>query len=203
MIALHAILINNAIYDLSEDIVLAKNKKSLSKQVQSGSVTLRFDADLLDDLRRESEYRRISLNTLATQIFRTHNDYGSMASKGGMVSFHKSLLIRMMNSLSEDEIVKLSEYIARNEMKDTVLLMKKRYTVNAFVDFVESWSRVCGFEYRHDVLDRTHSFVIQHDMGKRWSVYIAIVFKNAFTDVGAKWADFQTTHNTVRFNVEV
>src|SRR5687768_4711547 len=114
---------------------------------------------MLDELRKESDHKRISLNTLATQVFRTHAEYGSMSAKAGMVSFHKSLLVRMMDGLLEDEIVKLSEYIAKNEMKDTILLMKKRYDVGAIVDFIESWSRVSGFEYRHDVVDDTHSFV--------------------------------------------
>jgi hypothetical protein len=179
-----------------------KAKEALPK-ISTGSVTLRFDSDMLEDLRKESEHKRVSLNTLATQIFRTHVEYGSMAAKAGMVSFHKSLLIRIMDRLSEDEILKLSEYIAKNEMKDTVLLMKKRYDVTAFVDYVESWARVSGFEYRHDISENTHSFVIQHDMGKRWSTYIANVFKYVFSDIGAKWADFHTTDNTVTFNVEV
>jgi hypothetical protein len=179
---------------------LVKAGKALPK---SGSVTLRFDADMLENLRRESEHKRLSLNTLATQIFRTHTEYGSMSAKAGMVSFHKSLLIRMMERLSEDEIIKLSEYIAKNEMKDTILLMKKRYSAPAFIDFIESWSRVSGFEYRHDIDGSTHSFVIQHDMGRRWSVYIANVYKHVFSDVGAKWADFQSTANTVTFNVDI
>lgn len=170
---------------------------------KSGSVTLRFDADMLEGLRKESEHKRLSLNTLATQIFRTHAEYGSMAAKAGMVSFHKSLLVRIMDRLSDEEIVKLSEYIARNEMKDTILLMKKRYTAPAFIDFIESWARVSGFEYRHDVSGSTHSFVIQHDMGRRWSAYIANVFRHVFSDVGARWADFQSTDNTVTFNVDV
>jgi hypothetical protein len=179
---------------------LVKAGKALPK---SGSVTLRFDADMLENLRRESEHKRLSLNTLATQIFRMHTEYGSMAAKAGMVSFHKSLLIRIMDRLSDDEIIKLSEYIAKNEMKETILLMKKRYTTPAFIDFVESWARVSGFEYRHDISGNTNSFVIQHDMGRRWSVYIASVFKYVFSDVGAKWADFQSTDNTVTFNVDV
>lgn len=166
-------------------------------------MTLQFDGDMLESLKRESEHKRVSLNTLATQIFRTHTEYGSMSAKAGMVSFHKSLLIRMMDRLSEDEILKLSEYIAKNEMKDTVLLMKKKYTTEAFVDFIESWARVSGFEYRHDISESTHSFVIQHDMGSRWSIYIASVFKHVFSDIGAKWADFHTTDNTVTFNVDV
>lgn len=107
-----------------------------------------------------------------------------------------------MDRLSDDEITKLSEYISKNEMKDTVLLMKKRYDAAAFVDFIESWARVSGFEYRHDINDKTHSFMIQHDMGKRWSVYLENLFKHVFLDVGAKWADFHSTDNTVTFNVE-
>ena len=175
----------------------------IKRSEKSGSVTLRFDGGMLEDLRNESEHKRISLNTLATQIFRTHSEYHSMAARGGMVSFHKSLLIRLMDRLSEDEIMKLSEYIAKNEMKDTVLLMKKKYTPDAFVDFIESWARVSGFEYRHTVTDNTHSFVIQHDMGRRWSIYIASVYKHAFTDMGAKWSDFESTDNTVTFNVDI
>lgn len=174
-----------------------------SVPVQSGSVTLRFDAGMLEDLKKEAEHKRVSLNTLATQIFRTHTEYGSLSVKGGMVSFHKSLLIRIMEGLPEDEIVKLAEYIAKNEMKDTVLLMKKQYNAAAFIDFIESWARVSGFEYRHDVNGNTHSFVIQHDMGNRWSMYIAQVIKHVFSDVEARWADFQSTDNTVAFNVEI
>lgn len=183
---------------------LVKVKGSLVKPSEkSGSVTLRFDGGLLEELRNESEHKRISLNTLATQIFRTHIEYHSMAAKAGMVSFHKSLLIRLMDRLSEDEIVKLSEYVAKNEMKDTILLMKKRYNPDSFVSFIESWARVSGFEYRHTVTDNTHAFVIQHDMGRRWSIYIANVYKNAFADMGAKWSDFESTDNTVTFNVDI
>ncbi len=174
-----------------------------AKEASSGSVTLRFDGDLLDGLRKEADYKRISLNTLATQIFRTHKEYGSLSAKAGMVSFHKSLLVRIMDRLSEDEVIKLSEYVAKNEMKDTVLLMKKRYTTAAVVDFIESWARTSGFEYHHDIADSMHSFVIQHDMGKRWSLYMAQVFKYVFTDVGAKWSGFQTSENTITFNVDI
>lgn len=201
MIALHTTF-NNHVMDQESENSLVKAKEDL-RPPASGSVTLRFDGGMLENLRKESEHKRISLNTLATQIFKTHAEYGSLSARAGMVSFHKSLLIRIMDRLADDEIIKLSEYIAKNEMKDTVLLMKKRYDASAFVNFIESWARVSGFEYRHDISDNTHSFVIQHDMGGRWSLYIANVIKHVFSDVGAKWADFHSTDNTVTFNVDI
>ncbi len=179
------------------------NNRLTKESIPSGNVTLRFDGQTLDSLRKEAEQKRISLNTLASQIFKTHVEFSGAAAKAGMVSFPKNLLIRLMNKLSEDEVRQLSQEIAKNEMKDTLLMIKHRYTVEAFIDLIESWIRVSGFSYTHDVSDNTHYLAIQHEMGKRWSIYHAQLFKYVFSDLGAKWADFETTDNTVTFNVEI
>jgi hypothetical protein len=171
--------------------------------IPSGNVTLRFDGQILDSLRREAEQKRISLNTLASQIFKTHVEFSGAAAKAGMVSFPKNLLVRLMDRLSEDEVSQLSQEIAKNEMKDTLLMIKRSYTIEAFVDLIESWIRVSGFSYTHDVSGSSHYFGIQHEMGKRWSLYHANLFKYVFSDLGAKWTDFETTDNMVTFNVEV
>jgi protein required for attachment to host cells len=169
----------------------------------SGNVTLRFDGQVLEQLRNEADQKRISLNTLASQVFKTHAEFTGAAAKAGMVSFPKNLLIRIMDKLSEEEVKQLSHEVAKNEMKDMLLMMKQQYSTAAFVDLIESWIRVSGFPYTHNQSDNTHSFVIQHDMGRRWSIYLAELFKYVFSDLGAKWADFQMTENTVMFNVDV
>jgi len=165
---------------------------------------MRFEGNVLDDLRKEAAQRRTSLNTLATQIFKTYSEFSGAAAKAGMVPFPKGLMVRLMNKLPEEEIKELSEEIAKNEMKDTLLMIKRRYTADAFVELIESWCRVSGFDYTHDIADQTtHYFAVQHGMGKRWSIYLSEMFKFVFSDLGAKWADFETTDNTVTFNVEL
>lgn len=182
---------------------LVKGADKKTNPNSSGNVTMRFDGDTLERLRKEADQKRVSLNTLASQIFKTHTEFTGAAAKAGMVSFQKNLLIRLMNKLSEDEIRMLSQEIAKNEMKDTVLMVKRKYSVESFIDFIESWIRVSGFPFSHDVSGNTHHFIVQHDMGKRWSIYLAELFKFVFQDLGAKWADFQTTDNTIMFNVDV
>ena len=46
----------------------------------SGSVTFRFDNETLNQLRNEGNEKRISLNTLASQIFQSHVEYDTYAS---------------------------------------------------------------------------------------------------------------------------
>ena len=174
-----------------------------SSPTPSGNVTLRFDGNVLEQLRNEANQKRVSLNTLASQIFKTHTEFSGAAAKAGMISFPKNLLIQLMNRLSEEEVKQLSQEIAKNDMKDMLLMIKRQYSAEAFIDLIESWIRVCGFPFTHDRSDSTHYFIIQHDMGKRWSIYLAELFKFVFYDLGTKWGDFQTTDNMITFNVDI
>ena len=169
----------------------------------SGNVTLRFDGDILEQLRNEADQKRISLNTLASQIFKSHTEFTGRAAGAGMIPVPKNLVMRLINRLSEHEIASLSEEIAKNEMKDMLLTMKRSYSPQAFVSLIESWIRASGFPFSHNESDGTHSFVVQHDMGKRWSSYLGSLFKYVFEDLGAKWVDVQTTDNTIAFNVDL
>lgn len=44
-------------------------------------------------------------------------------------------------------------------MKDTILLMKRRYTTQSFIDFIEPWIRASGFPFTHDQSDNIRYFI--------------------------------------------
>jgi hypothetical protein len=190
------VIISNDVQTLS-----TKNKNS------SGSVTFRFDNEILNQLRNESDQKRISLNTLASQIFQSHVEYDTYAAKAGMISFPKSLLVRLMDGLGEQKVEELPEYIAKNEIKDMTLLLRKEYTLSSFLDTIESWLRVSGFTYRRDqdssTDNHTQTFVIQHDMGKRWSMYFERLFRYVFEDLKLTKYSFDNTDNSVAFKIQV
>ena len=176
------------------------------KKPTSGSVTLRFDNEILNQLRNESNQKRISLNTLASQIFQSHVEYDTYASRAGMISFPKSLLIRLMEGLGEREVEELSKYIAKNEIKDMTLLLRKDYSLSSFLDTIESWLRVSGFPYRRDegsIDNRVQIFIIQHDMGKRWSTYFEKLFKYVFEDLKVRKYNFDSTDNSITFKIQM
>ena len=171
------------------------------KRVKSpnGSVTFRFDNEILNKLRDEAGQKRVSLNTLASQIFQSYVEYDMYASRAGMISFPKSLLVRIMDRLSEQEVGQLSEYIAKNEFKEMTLLVKNEYNLSAFLDMIESWLRVSGIGYRRDVIESVQTFVIQHDMGERWSTYFEKLIKYAFKDLNENEPVFDISDNSIAF----
>jgi hypothetical protein len=175
------------------------------KNNSSSSITLRFRSDILDRLRHEAKQKRINVNTLSSQILGDHVEYGSYAATSGMVSFPKSLLVTMMDKLPEDEVDSLSKYIAKNEFKDLTLLLKGEYNLNSFLKTIESWLRISNFQYSYYITDdgERHRLVIQHDMGKRWSLFFERLFSHVFNNLPlAIRLKCETTDNIVAFTVE-
>jgi hypothetical protein len=179
---------------------IEKNNKSND----SSSITLRFRSDILNKLKHEAAQKRISLNTLASQVFSSHAEYDAYASTSGMISIPKSLLIIMMNKLEEKEVEKLSEHIVKNEMKDLTLLLRGEHNLTSFLQTIESWLRVSGFQYSYHTADhdRNHRLVIQHEMGRRWSLYFEKLFRFVFTELSLPNApEFEVTDNVIAFKV--
>jgi hypothetical protein len=72
---------------------------------------------------------------------------------------------------SNKEITSIAEYIAKKETKDFVLLLRNEYNIESALDVIETWIKISGHPYRHEVNYTSHSYVIQHDMGRNWSLY--------------------------------
>jgi hypothetical protein len=179
--------------------------KAVQMHNGSSSITLRFRNEILNRLKHEAEQKRININTLSAQVIADHVEYGSYASTSGMISFPKSLLIMMMDRLSEDEVEKLSEHIAKNEFKDLTLLLKGEYSLSSFLKTIESWLRISNFQYSYYITDNGggHRFVIQHDMGKRWSLYFEKLFSHVFSTFPlAGKLKFEITDNIVAFMIQ-
>jgi len=173
------------------------------KIIKTESITLRMNQKILNRIKKEAKHNRTSVNTLASQVFQDYVDYNALAAKAGMVSFPKSLLVRLMDNLSDKEFEKTAEWIMENEMKDVILLLTNDYDTDSILDMIESWVRISGFTYRHDYDSHgRHKFLIQHDMGTRWSLFFEKLFRYTFEDVQQQDVEFEITRDMISFNLD-
>jgi hypothetical protein len=182
--------------------IMVKNEAK-NHQHQSESITFRLDNTILNKLHHEAEQKDISVNTLVSHIIRSHIDWHSNAAKAGFVTVRKGLLSNLINRLPEKEISSIAEYIAKTETKDFVLLLRNEYNIESALDVVETWIKISGYPYRHDVNFTLHSYMIQHDMGKNWSLYLAELYRFLFEEFGLKKVEFDLNHNSLDFIVNI
>jgi hypothetical protein len=172
---------------------------------KSESVTFRIDSKALKNLRHEAEQKDVSTNTLVNQIIKDHLNWHSNAAKAGFVAVRRPFVSRALNNLSEQEIISIAEYVAKAANKDAILLIEREYTIKSALDFIEYWIKISGYPYRHEETnngENTHAYIIQHDMGKKWSLYLASLYQFLFEELGVnKKIEFDKTENTLAFTI--
>jgi predicted HicB family RNase H-like nuclease len=173
---------------------------------KSESVTFRIESEALRKLRREAGQKDISTNTLVNKLIKDYLNWYSNAAKAGFIPVRRPFLSKIIKYLPEQEIISLAEYVAKT-IKDSVLLMRNEYTIKSALDFLESWIKISDYPYRHEETNnhqKKHSYVIQHDMGMKASMYLASLFQFLFDELGQnKRIEFDKTENTLAFTIDI
>ena len=168
---------------------------------KTDTATFRIDKEILDKLHENAKLDKITLNALINQILTQFVDWHAPAKKAGMVPLPKVLLVKIMDKLSKEEILQISEYMVTKEIKDIILVLKKEHSLSAFLEVIESWAKASDFTFSHEELGgNTHSYVIGHGMGKNWSLYFGYLFTRMFEELGIPHVNFEITDKNLIFN---
>jgi hypothetical protein len=174
----------------------------------SENITFRLPRDILYKLRQEAKRKEVSVNILMTQIAKQHTDWYVNASRIGFVSVRKSLIMKLLDEIEDDEKIReIAREVAKGS-SDFLLLLKKQYNIpiESALDFIESWIKESGYTYLYDIsgVDQNmHHFVIQHDMGLKWSLYLSEIYRDLFEELFSITAvHFDMTDNTVGFTLD-
>ena len=174
---------------------------------KSESVTFRIESEPLRKLRREAGQKDISTNTLVNQLIKDHLNWHSKAAEAGFISVRRPFISKIIKYLPEQEIISLAEYMTKTTNKDSILLMKNEYTIKSVLDLLESWIKISDYPYRHEETNnhqKKHSYVIQHDMGMKVSIYLASLFQFLFDESGQNnMIEFDKTENTLAFTIDI
>ena len=167
------------------------------------SVTFRLGKDMLEALRLESQQKRINLNTLAGQVFDQYVGWHMKAAEAGMVSFPKELLTLIMDKLKEEDVVKIARYIGDQRSKEIIMMLRQQFDLVSVVDVLEFWLKALGIPYNLQTSSSEYRYVLQHDMGRKWSICIKEAWKVIFENVGVKKTEFEISDNSILVKIAI
>ena len=184
---------------------MSSSESAVSK-VFSENISFRLHKDQLDQLRQEANEKRISLNTLASQIVDSYVNFTSRASKAGAIPVSRLALEVLLEGYTEDQIKAMAERIVNMSGEDSTLMLQGRYDFEVLLQSFESWLKAADFPYRHTRTTNTHrsrhTFIVQHDMGRKYSVFAAEGFKTYFEPMITQEIEYSITENIISMTVE-
>ena len=186
---------------LNENLASPKRQVHSPKKESTRSITYRLPEKLVAELETEATQKSISQNVLVKQILEKYVQWDRFSNKIGMIPVPKGILQSLGDELDGKDIDEIITLIFPM-IKDTVLFIKGGYDLERCIETLEDYMRASGMNSDHRVEGDIHVFLIQHELGMKWSVFteqlLTQVFRNFMPDKELK---FQTTDTTVILSV--
>jgi len=180
-----------------------KRKTHVPKKEKTRSITYRLPAKVVEELETEATNKNISQNVLVKQILEKYVHWDRFGDKIGMIPVPKALLAVLGNKMEGEYIDAIIGALIPT-IKDTVLFMKGNYDLERCIETLEDYMRASGMKSDHRVEGENHHFIIQHELGLKWSFFTEQLMKEIFKQfVPDKNLKCQTTRSTVIATIDL
>ena len=180
-----------------------KRKPHSQKKESTRSITYRLPERLVEELETEAMQKNISQNVLVKQILEKYVDWYRFSEKIGMIPVPKGILQTLGEDMDGKEIDEIINVIFPM-IKETVMFMKGGYDLKRCIETLENYMKASGMKSDHRIEGDLHHFIVQHDLGLKWSVFteqlLTQVFRSFLPDKDLK---FQITDATVILTISL
>ncbi len=168
-----------------------------TKQIKTRSISYRLPESLVHQLEGEANMKNISQNVLVKQILEKYCRWDRYANKIGLVPVPKSILENLGDQMKGEDIQKIAD-VLKPVIKDSVMFIKGKYDLKRCIETLEDYMKASGMKSDHRVEGSLHHFIVQHELGMRWSLFTEYLLKSIFHEfLPEKNVKCQTTDHTV------
>ncbi len=162
-------------------------------------MSFRLPEEIVELLETESSIKNVNVSTLLSQICRNYFGYEGKTGKAGLVAFPRPLLMRLMEGYPEEKVVGMAEHISRDIMIDIMSVLQNEYTVESFLDVVQSWAHTSRIPFKREIKGQLNTVIIQPELGRNWSLYLGHLYKNVIEELAEKKVAVNVTDKSVMF----
>jgi len=170
---------------------------------KTSTITFRIDREYEQVLREEAETKRVSLNTLANQIFEDYVEWQRYMEKFGTIVMSKDAFKLVLDSLDEQKLSNLAVKIAEKAPKEFILFKWKDLNTDTFVKFVRMYFEHCGYgQYDLARKEGENTFSIRHDLGRKGSLFLKTFLETAVQSTLGKSCNSKITENSLTISFQ-
>jgi len=164
------------------------------------TITIRVPKLLKNKLEETSEKNKVTLNLLVNQILNKNMQWDEHITKMGYLQFNPSTVREIFNVLNEDKISELAK-LTRSDMINGVKFIFGDASIEHVIEFIDMWLRSTNTPFRHTEDSKYHKFMVNHTIGKNWSIFAIKITEECFTELGYKIMEKQISNDFYSFTI--
>jgi hypothetical protein len=155
-----------------------------TKLLTKESVTFRIDSDAAQELRKNALDEGITLNTLVNHILTDYLEWeGNAVVSKRFVVVERNALKELIEATESNILSKIAASAAKG-LKEAMLAMRGKANPESALKILKHIARKSRFSLTKHEVDGRIVYVLQHDMGKKWSEFCKEQIDRMMIDLG-------------------
>ena len=176
---------------------VTKKQYDRQRKEKTRTVSFRLPEKILEQIEREAMNQKISQNVLVKQILEKYVSWDRFGDKIGMVPVPKEILIELGDGMDKSDVNMIIDSL-KPVIKNNIMFMKGKYDLKRCIEALEDYIRATGMKSDHRIEGALHHFIVQHELGMTWSLFVEQLLKEIFHEfLPEKQIKTQTTEATV------
>ena len=164
------------------------------------TISIRVPSSLKAQLEKLSEKQQLNMNLLINQILTKNVEWDEHISKMGWLQFEPSTVKEIFERLDEQKISEISKSI-KNDIINSIKFIYGGTSLENTIDFMEMWLRSTNSSFRHTEDEKSHKFIIKHNIGKNWSTFAVKVTEEFVLGLGYLVANTSAEKDVYSFEI--
>ncbi|MGH9879440.1 MAG: hypothetical protein ACRD5H_17555 [Nitrososphaerales archaeon] len=181
---------------------MANEQKNGINGKGSDVISLRINHDVAEALKEEARFDHVSLNVLANNVLHNYVKWEKDAKQAGFIPISKDLLTALLQKLDDKDIAEIVNQ-TKNIIKAQIIFMEKRYELWTVLRWLETRCKVSGFSEKKFYQNDRLTYIIQHDLGWKWSIYVKTLIEAVLEGLVQEKIDCDVSTSMVIFRIPI
>jgi len=175
---------------------------SVGKKMVSSIITSRVRENVKIKLEAECKSKNVTLNTLIGQILSKHVDWDRFTEDVGFTFMSKVDLKTIFDSITEKQIEKIAQTQGKDSMKNTIDFIQGEFNFENFIRILDLWIGASNVPFRHISTVDSEKFIVKHDLGKNWSLYLITLVETISWDLNYRISKKNINRQNISFEIK-
>jgi len=147
--------------------------------------TFRLPQTTVSTLKSEARKRAISVNALVGAVILKFIGWDRFADQFHFIAITGDLLEAILSDLTDDEVEQVANTIGTRTAEEGMKFWPAESRVEGFITYLNNRCRYAGYgTMAYETKGVNHVLMIEHKLGRRWSIFLHHVTSNILTKLG-------------------
>jgi len=148
------------------------------------TISIRINSELKKKLLNECKNNHNSMNMMINHALSEYVGWDRYMREGGWAMIFRSAFREILNLVDEKEIIRIGHQVAVNEYKSSTKYFFGNLDISSLITMITQYFDHIQVNYRHDIDDGKSKFIVKHDLGMNWAIYVISTIETLMAELG-------------------